>query len=103
MRHRQPLLLRLLAQAARSDGDGNGINKPSSMSPVGSSPRGEVGAAAEVCAVLQAFVKLSHICCVPRTGLCGTVPIPGGLWMSCRGPEAPKTVYRVMWMILQEA
>lgn len=72
------------------------------MSLVGSSPRGEIGATAEMCAVLQAFVKLIHICRVPRTGLCGTVPIPGGLWMSCRGPGAPKTVYRVVWMIHQE-
>lgn len=42
------------------------------MSLVGSSLWGEVGTAAEVCAVLQAFMKLIHIFCVPRKGLCGT-------------------------------
>lgn len=38
----------------------------------------------EVHAVLQSFTKCISICCVPGTGLCGSVLTPGVLWLSCR-------------------
>lgn len=55
----------------------------------------------EVRAVIQALVKGVHICCVPRTGLCGLCqilklqyrdPTPGSPWVNHRQSGALKIV-----------